>query len=283
MTDSRASDAGFPILGVPIRIHPSWLIMALFIAWSLASGALPSLYGGLPAGSYWTMALLIVLGIGASIVLHELAHTLVGRAMGVPVRRITLFIFGGAAELADEPKRPGAELTMAIAGPAFSVVFSFVLAAAAGATQTAEGPREVVVALGYLATLNLVLAAFNMVPAFPLDGGRVLRAILWMSTGDLERATRIAARAGEILAIVLVALGVFALFVAGAAAGLWWILIGLFLYSAARGARRDQEARQVFGGRAIAEFMTPDVEAVPGGFTLDRFVDERLLGSRHGL
>jgi Zn-dependent protease len=283
MTDSRASDGGFPILGVPIRIHPSWLIMALFIAWSLASGALPSLYGGLPAGAYWAMALLIVIGIAASIVLHELAHTLVGRAMGVPVRRITLFIFGGAAELSEEPKRPGAELAMAIAGPAFSLVFSLVLAAGAGAIQTSGGPREAAVALGYLATLNLVLAAFNMVPAFPLDGGRVLRAVLWMSLGDLDRATRIAARTGEVLAFVLVALGVFALFATGAAAGLWWILIGLFLYSAARGARRDQEARQVFGGHAIAEFMTPDVEAVPGRFTLDRFVDERLLGSRHGL
>lgn len=283
MTSPSAATSGLSIFGVRIRVHASWLIMALFIAWSLASGALPSLYGGLPKPSYWGVAVLIVLGIAVSIVLHELAHTLVGRAMGVSIRRITLFLFGGAAELAEEPKRPAAELAMAVAGPAFSVVFSLVLAAAAGAVQSAGGPAEAVVALGYLATLNLVLAAFNMVPAFPLDGGRVLRALVWMATGDLAKATRIAARAGEILAMALVGLGVFALFTTGAATGLWWILIGLFLHAAARGARLDQEARQVFAGHAIAEFMTPDVEAVPSRLTLDRFVDERLLGSRHGL
>lgn len=284
MPEPRRAEAGpFSLFGVKIRIHASWLIIALFIAWSLASGALPMLYEGLPAGSYWAMAAMIVVGIAVSIILHELAHTLVGRAMGISVNRITLFLFGGVAELAEEPRSGRAELAMAIAGPAFSVVFSVVLATLAGALGLAGAPAQVVMALGYLATLNLVLAAFNMVPAFPLDGGRVLRAIAWMATGDLVRATRIATRTGEVLALMLVAAGVALLFTASAAAGLWWIMIGLFLHAAARGARLDMEARQLFAGHAIAELMVPNVETVPAGFTLDRFVDERLLGSRHSL
>lgn len=271
------------LFGVQIRVHASWVIMALFIAWSLASGSLPMLYAGLPAGSYWAMAAIIVVGLAASIVLHELAHTLVGRAMGISVSRITLFLFGGVAELREEPKRPGAELAMAIAGPAFSIAFSLVLAIAAGAVGQMGAPTEVVTALGYLATLNLVLAAFNMAPAFPLDGGRVLRALLWMSTRDLMKSTRIAVRAGEALALLLMAAGLVSAFTVNPAGGLWWIMIGLFLHAAARGALRDVEARQMFAGHAIAELMAPSIETVPASYTLDRFVDERLMASRHGL
>jgi Zn-dependent protease len=279
----RAASGLFSLFGVKIRIHASWLIIALFIAWSLASGSLPMLYEGLPAGSYWAMAAMIVIGIAISIVLHELAHTLVGRAMGITVDRITLFLFGGVAELREEPRSGKAELAMAIAGPAFSVVFSLFLALLAGGLGGAGAPSQLVLALGYLATLNLVLAAFNMVPAFPLDGGRVLRAIAWMATGDLMRATRIATRTGEVLALMLMAAGVAVLFTASLASGLWWIMIGLFIHAAARGARADMEARQLFAGHAIAELMVPNVEMIPAAFTLDRFVDERLLGSRHGL
>ncbi|TAJ69839.1 MAG: site-2 protease family protein [Phenylobacterium sp.] len=271
------------LFGVQIRIHVSWVIVALFIAWSLASGSLPMLFAGLPAGSYWSMAGIIVIGLAASIVLHELAHALVGRAMGISVDRITLFLFGGVAELHEEPKRPGGELAMAIAGPAFSAVFSLVLAAAAGAVGQTGAPTEVVMALGYLATLNLVLAAFNMAPAFPLDGGRVLRALLWMSTHDLMKATRIAVRTSEVLALLLMAAGLTAAFTVEAAGGLWWIMIGLFLHGAARGALRESEARQMFAGHAIAEVMAPSIETVPAAYTLDRFVDERLMASRHGL
>jgi len=280
---ATASKPPFSLFGVQIRIHVSWVIMALFIAWSLASGSLPMLFKGLPAGAYWSMAGIIVVGLAASIVLHELAHTLVGRAMGVPVNRITLFLFGGVAELHEEPKRPGAELAMAIAGPAFSIVFSLALAAAASAVGQTGAPTEVVMALGYLATLNLVLAAFNMAPAFPLDGGRVLRALLWMSTRDLMKATRIAVRTAEVLALLLMAAGLVAAFTVEPAGGLWWMMIGLFVHSAARGALREAEARQMFAGHAIAELMAPSIETVPAGYTLDRFVNDRLMASRHGL
>lgn len=273
----------FSLFGIRIRVHVSWVIMALFIAWSLASGSLPLLYKGLEVGTYWAMAAIIVVGLAISIVLHELAHSLVGRAMGISVDRITLFLFGGVAELHEEPKRAGAELAMAVAGPAFSVVFSVVLAFLAGLAGASGGPDQVVKALGYLATLNLVLAAFNMTPAFPLDGGRVLRAIVWMATGDLVKATRIAGRVGEGLALLLMGAGFVSMFTVNAAGGLWWIMIGLFLHSAASGARRDVEARQMLSGHAISELMAANVETAPAEYTLQRFVDERLLATRHGL
>jgi len=271
------------LFGIRVRVHVSWLIMAVFIAWSLASGSLPMLYAGLPAGAYWATAVLIVVGLGVSIVLHEFAHALVGRLMGAPVNRITLFLFGGVAELNEEPKRPLADLLMAAAGPAFSVVLGLALALAAGQARLAGTAPAVVMGLGYLATLNLVLAAFNLFPAFPLDGGRVLRALAWMATGDLGKATRLAARVGEALAVLLIALGIAALFTIDVTGGLWWVMVGLFLRGAARGTLTDQEARQTFAGHAIAELMAKSVETVPSDLTLARFVDDRLLASRHPL
>lgn len=280
---SAAAPRGFSLFGVRVRVHVSWLIMALFIAWSLASGSLPMIYAGLPPGAYWATAVLIVAGLAVSIVLHELAHALVGRAMGVSVNRITLFLFGGVAELGAEPKRPGAELLMALAGPVLSILLGGVLGIAAGAAGMAGAPEAVVMGLGYIATLNLALAAFNLVPAFPLDGGRVLRAIAWMITHDLAKATRLAGRVGEILAWLLVAAGLAALFTVDLAGGLWWVMVGLFLQAAARGALRDLEARQMFAGHAIAELMAKSVETVPPDLTLARFVEDRLLVTRHPL
>lgn len=273
----------FSLFGVQIRVHVSWLIMAVFIAWSLASGSLPMLYAGLPEGTYWLTAVLIVIGLAVSIVLHELAHALVGRAMGTPINRVTLFLFGGIAELGEEPKRPLAELLMALAGPALSILLGVALGWAAGAVGMAGAPGAVVMGLGYIATLNLVLAGFNLAPAFPLDGGRVLRAIAWMITRDLAKATRLAGGVAVAFAWLLMFAGGVALFTVDLAGGLWWVMVGLFLRGAARGALRDLEARQMFAGHAIAELMAKSVETVPPDLSLDRFVDERLLASRHPL
>jgi Zn-dependent protease len=194
------------LFGVQIRIDASWILFALLIAWSLASGVFPEIYEGLPQASYWAMALATVAGVAASIILHELGHTLVGRRFGVPVRSITLFVFGGVAETEAEPRAPLAELLMAVAGPIVSVVLGSAFLLLAGFIP-AEAPPEYASVLHYLGVLNMTLAAFNMAPAFPLDGGRVLRALIWMSTGDALKATRIAARAGEVMGIVMMSLG----------------------------------------------------------------------------
>ncbi|MEO8112839.1 MAG: site-2 protease family protein, partial [Phenylobacterium sp.] len=199
MADLRFTGWTSPVkvFGVQVRVHLSWLIVALLIAWSLASGSLPMIYAGLPRGAYWAMAAMIIVGLGLSIVLHEIAHTLAGRAMGVSVDRVTLFLLGGVAELHEEPKAPGAELVMALAGPAFSILFGVFLAFATTWAADAGAPETVVGGIGYLATLNIVLAGFNLLPAFPLDGGRVVRALVWMVSRDLERATRLAAAIGQ--------------------------------------------------------------------------------------
>lgn len=284
MADVRFSgwQSPFTVFGVRLRIHISWLIIAVLIAWSLASGSLPAVYEGLPAGSYWVMALMIVAGLAASIVLHELAHTLAGRAVGMSVDRITLFVFGGVAELRDEPRSAGAELAMAIAGPAFSLALSAALALAAGTTDAVGGPEEAVYALGYLAAVNLALAVFNLLPAFPMDGGRVLRAVLWMLRRDLGKATRQAARTGQGVALLLMAGGALSALTSDVSGGLWLILIGLFVHGAASGELVQLEARAAFAGHRVAELMVRAVETVPADLTLDRFVDERLLASRHG-
>lgn len=273
----------FRLLGVEINIHVSWVLFALLIAWSLASGAFPALYEGLPTSGYWVMAVIAVIGLAVSIILHEMAHTLVGRAFGMSVDRITLFIFGGVAELHDEPKAPKAELLMALAGPAFSVVLSFVFALTAGALQAADVAPEFSGAFAYLATLNIVLAAFNMAPAFPLDGGRVLRAIIWMATRNADRATLIAARIGSGFALALMLAGVALALFAGLASGLWWVLIGLFLRSAAQSALSDLEARRLLGGHRVREVMARRVETAPADMSLDSFVNFRLYASHHGM
>lgn len=271
------------VFGVQVRVHLSWLIVALLIAWSLATGSLPMIYAGLPTEAYWAMAALIILGLGLSIVLHEIAHTLAGRALGISIDRITLFLLGGVAELHEEPKRPAAELVMSLAGPLFSVLFSILLAFAAGSAAFAGAPDAVVGGLGYLATLNIVLAGFNLLPAFPLDGGRVVRAVIWMVTGDGQRATRLAATVGEAFAMLMMVAGLVTALVGEVASGLWWILIGLFLQVAAHGARADAEARTRFAGHPIEEVMARGVESVAPDMTLDVFVEQHLLATHHGL
>ena len=272
----------FRVMGVQFRIHISWFIVAFLITTSLASDALPTIYEGLAKQAYWAMVAIIIVGLALSILLHELAHSLVARAQGLSVDRITLFLFGGVAELHEEPKSPWVELSMALAGPIFSAVLSIALAVAAGVSETAKAPDALVGALGYLAALNIALAVFNMLPAFPMDGGRVLRAAIWMITKNAARATRIAASIGEGFAVLMIGAGL-TLAVAGEGGGLWWILIGFFLLLAARGTRTDLEIKSVFRGRPIDGIMVRRVESIPVDMTLSDFVEDRLLTSHHGL
>ena len=211
--------ASFSLLGVSIRLDASWILLALLIAWSLAAGVFPDLYRGLPQSTYWGMAAASVVGIAASIILHELGHTLVARAFGLPIKSITLFVFGGVAEMEGEPKAPRAELFMALAGPLVSVALGFGFSLLANFLE-GSAPTEYHAVLHYLGTLNFTLAAFNMAPAFPLDGGRVLRALIWLVTGDSLKATRIAARSGEVIAVLLMGLGAFSTLTMGLVHGL---------------------------------------------------------------
>lgn len=271
--------AAFTVLGVPVKIDLTWIFIALFFAWSLASGAFPQLYAGLPNSTYWLMALFAVAGLGLSIIVHELAHTLVGRALGMRINGITLFFFGGAAELAEEPRSAWRELAMALAGPGMSLVVAGVfilLGQLAGGA--AGGVQEV---LRYLATLNLVLAIFNLMPAFPLDGGRVLRAVLWLVSGDGATATRRAAKTGEFLGLVLMALGLVATLAGEVSGGLWWLFIGWFIRSMAAAERTEVDARRLLAGLPVRAVMTPAPDLAQAGWTVERFVGEELVQSHH--
>jgi Zn-dependent protease len=223
----------FKLAGFEVRIDGSWIFFALLITWSLADGYFPSLYPGLPPSLYWGMGIAGLIGLAVSIVLHELAHSLVARSYELPVRGITLFIFGGVAEMDGEPRDPKAEFLMAIAGPIVSLILAGIFYSIALTAATLAVPGLPGVAL-YLTYLNLVLAIFNMVPAFPLDGGRVLRAALWWGTGDFRRATRAAVISGYIFSAVLIALGVISVLAGNVVRGLWWLLLGTFLAGAAR-------------------------------------------------
>ncbi|HRD28067.1 MAG TPA: site-2 protease family protein [Caulobacter sp.] len=263
---------GFRIFGIEIRVRLSWLILALLLAWSLASGAFPEIYQGLPGRSYWTMAVLAVAGLGLSIILHELAHSLVARAFGLPIDRITLFLLGGVAELREEPRTPWSELLMAAAGPAFSVVFGLALGVLSRGVPPETDTLGLAAALDFLASVNLVLAAFNMAPAFPMDGGRVLRAVIWLVTGNPARATRIAAAIGGFLALALILAGVALALTGQIAAGLWWVLIGLFLRTAAHASVSDLLAQRLLTGVPVREVMALGAGPLPGHMTVAEFV-----------
>ena len=197
----------FEILGFKVQIDGSWLFLAVLVTWSLATGVFPVWYEGLSPATYWWMAVAGVIGLVFSLIFHELSHSLVARRFGLPIRGITLFIFGGVAEMEEEPASGKVEFLMAVAGPVSSCVLAvgFYVLAVIGLAQGLPDP--VLGILDYLALINGMLAAFNLLPAFPLDGGRMLRAALWYYKGDLREATRLASRSGEIFGIVLMALG----------------------------------------------------------------------------
>lgn len=272
--------AAIKVLGVEIRLDASWIILALLIAWSLASGVFPELYAGLPATSYWTMAAATVAGVAVSIVLHELGHTLVARLYGVDVKSITLFVFGGVANVENEPRTARAELFMAIMGPIVSLVLAGIFFAAAAWSPQ---PAELHGVLHYLGMLNTALAVFNLAPAFPLDGGRVLRALLWMHSSDPVKATVTAARAGEIFAWIMMGTGVLAGLGGALTGGLWWLVLGYFILTMARAYRAQAEAKVLLAGLHVSDAMTADPITVPADISVDAFVNEHLARHPHDL
>jgi Zn-dependent protease len=273
----------FELLGFKVQIDASWLFLAVLVTWSLAKGAFPVWYEGLSSATYWWMAVAGVIGLVFSLIFHEMSHSLVARRFGLPIRGITLFIFGGVAEMEEEPASAKVEFLMAIAGPVASGVLAmgFYVIAIVGMAQGLPAP--VLGVLDYLAVVNGLLAAFNLLPAFPLDGGRVLRAALWHFKGDLREATRIASRSGEIFGMILMALGAVNVVTGNFIGGMWWFLIGLFLHGAARASYMQLLNKRAFEGEPVRRFMTPDPVTVRPETTLDEFVADYLYQSHHGL
>jgi Zn-dependent protease/CBS domain-containing protein len=264
----------FQLLGFKVKVDVSWAFLALLIAWSLAQGLFPALYEGLPAVVYWWMGIAGVVGLFLSIVFHELSHSLVARQYGLPIRGITLFIFGGVAEMEEEPVSPRAEFLMAIAGPIASAVLALAFYGLAAAGQALEVSEPVIAVARYLAFLNILLAGFNVVPAFPLDGGRVLRAALWHWKKDLRQATRIASRIGAGFGLLLIGLGILNALTGNFVGGIWWFLIGLFLRGAATGSYYQLMARRALEGEPVRRFMSDRPVTVSPTVTVRELVED---------
>lgn len=263
--------------GFDIKVDASWLVIAALIIWSLGTDYFPSVLPDAAAPALLIAAAIAMLGLFASLVLHELAHSVMARSHGLKISGITLFLFGGVAELETEPADPATELRVAVVGPMASLVLAGVFWSSVMVARVLGLDAIVVAVLGYLSVINLTLAIFNMIPAYPLDGGRVYRALVWMRRGDLVSATRHAATVSAVFAWGLIALGVSALFGAGAGAGLWPILVGLFLLALGRSAYQRVEVQSMFEGRVVADLMTPTPIVVLPGQSLAEVINRVFL------
>lgn len=263
----------FSLFGFQVWLDFTWIVLALLVTWSLAAGLFPYLYPELTPAIYWAMGVAGAVGLFLSIIVHELSHSLVGRLYGMPIRGITLFIFGGVAELADEPVSPKAEFHTAIVGPLTSIALGALCYLLVWIASAAGAPTAITGLLGYLAGVNLMLAVFNMVPAFPLDGGRVLRAALWAWKGRYRWATRVASRFGEAFGLLLILLAVLSVISGNFIGGMWWFLIGLFVRGAAQSGYQRAVVHEVLRGMPVRRLMRPDPVAVPAAATVAELVD----------
>lgn len=262
----------FKLFGFEVRLDLSWILMAILVTWSLAKGLFPATAPRLPESTYWIMGVVGTIGLFASIVIHEFFHALVARLRGMKMNGITLFIFGGVAELGDEPPDAKTEFLVAIAGPIASVGLAGLL----WLTQALLGdvaPTSVLAVFGYLAAINLVLAVFNMVPAFPLDGGRILRSAIWHFGGSLRKATRIASGIGSLFGMLLVVLGVVAFVTGNIFTGIWWFMLGMFLQAAAAGSYQQVLLKQALSGVKVENVMKAAPVAVPASTNIRDFVE----------
>ncbi len=263
----------FRLLGFEVHIDPSWLILAVLVTWSLAVGLFPYYYKGLSRLTYWLMGVSGAAGMFFSILFHEFCHSLVARRFGLPMRGITLFIFGGVAEMEDEPSSPKAEFFMAVAGPASSVVLGVLFYGAASLMTLSAATVTEEAVLSYLASINWVLAAFNLIPAFPLDGGRVLRAALWHWKKDLQKASRTASRIGSSFGIFLMFLGAINFLFGNFIGGLWQFMIGMFLRFAAASSYRQILFRSSLQGETVERFMNPQPMTVSPTISIRELVE----------
>jgi Zn-dependent protease/predicted transcriptional regulator len=271
----------FTLLGFPIRADLSWFVVAVLLSWSYAGAVLPTWHEGYSTPVYWAMGISLTLGLFASVLLHEVSHALAARHYRMPIEGITLFIFGGVAEMRSEPPHPRAELVVALAGPALSVVLGglFGVAWAVGREGLLAEPLAAV--LGWLAVMNLILVAFNLIPAFPLDGGRALRAVLWDWRGSLTSATRVTSKVGSGFGLLLLAFGGFLLLQGDAWGGIWYALIGLFLRNAARSSNQHQQLKQALAGEPVSRFMHDQPISVPRAISIDELVSGYVLRYHH--
>ncbi|MBW3666620.1 MAG: site-2 protease family protein [Actinobacteria bacterium] len=261
------------VAGVEIRVDVSWGLIALLVGYTFFV-VLAAEFGATTTGTVVVAAIAMTLAFFASVLIHELAHSLLAKQRGITVRGITLFLFGGATHADLETKEPKDELVIAAVGP----LTSFALAGVFWVLAQVPGSDLVAYAAGYLGWINLALAVFNLLPGFPLDGGRIVRSLVWRSRGDIVAATRVAARGGRIVGMVMIGIGVFELFFLGAlVGGLWLMAIGWFLSQAATASFTHLQLKTVLDDVPASRLMTRDLVDVPAGITVQRAVDDYFM------
>jgi Zn-dependent protease len=261
------------IAGIQIIIDYSWFIIFFLVIYSMAESYFPQTQKHFTAPQYWTMGLVTATMLFASVLLHELAHSFVAIRFGIQVLSIRLFIFGGLAQVSQEPRTGRHEFLIALAGPAASMALAFFFAVAYGVVYLSGGSRAVSSVAGYLMLSNVVLAFFNLIPGFPLDGGRILRAVLWDRWDDISRATRVVSQIGNGFALFLIILGALQFFLTQSLiSGLWFIFIGLFMKQSAVGSYQAVVVKQALAGVQIRQIMTERVVTVDWLVSVDELV-----------
>jgi Zn-dependent protease/CBS domain-containing protein len=266
----------FRVAGIRINIDYSWFIIFGLVLFALSAGYLPRTFPGQPTQTYWVAGLFATLLFFSSVMLHELAHSLVAIRQGIDIPEITLFIFGGVSRLSQEPTDPKTEFKIAVVGP----LTSFALAAAFGVLRVfLQGfePSLITVVIGYLAWINLALGIFNLIPGFPLDGGRLLRAFLWWRTGSLTRATKVASDFGKGFAVAIMILGGLQIFAGALVNGLWFIFIGMFLRGMSVQGYEELVIRKSLEGVHVEEVMVREVVSVPPDLTVSQLIHDYFL------
>ncbi len=275
------------IIGIPVRIHYTLWFVLLLIAWSLAEGYMPQHYPTLDRTTDWAIGIVSAIILFVSVFLHELSHSYIAKKNGLPIKRITLFFFGGVSEMGEEPKDPALEVRMAAAGPLTSFLIAIVLGGAWSLTVLVNGPNPgpltpIIATLWYAALLNGVLGAFNLIPAFPLDGGRVLRGSLWSRSKNLLSATANATRVSEAISLLMMAVGLFFVVFGDFINGLWIIFLGWFIRSGAETSLRQTRLTESLAGVRVGDIMTRELLSVSPDASVQQLVSDYFLVHPHG-
>ncbi|MDQ6791604.1 MAG: site-2 protease family protein [Candidatus Dormibacteraeota bacterium] len=270
------------IAGIHVGLNWSLLVVAALIAWSLATGILPSASPGQTSGAYWTAGVVSAFLFLVSLLAHELAHSIVAMRRGVRVEGITLWLFGGVSRFSSDTSSPGAQALITFVGPLTSLVLGALFYLVSAAFGGGAHPGLLSATLAWLGYINILLGVFNLLPAFPLDGGRLLQSLIWLRTGDRLRATSIAARIGMVFAFLLIAYGLASFLLAGnLIGGIWSVFLGWFLLSAARSEEASGLIRQALSGISVAEVMTPNPVQAPDDISVEDALHRYVLASRH--
>ncbi|MBI5643363.1 MAG: site-2 protease family protein [Deltaproteobacteria bacterium] len=262
----------FKVLGIQISIDYTWFIVFVLFAWSLSAGYFPFRNPGYTPGTYFVMGIISALLLFACVLIHEIFHSYTSNRLGLEIKEITLFIFGGVAELTKEPDDAASEFKIAVAGPVASAILAL-LFGLASAVVSAEAYPILNAILAYLALINVVLLIFNMIPGFPLDGGRILRAAWWARTGDLDRATKVASMIGKGFALFLILTGFLQIFTGNFTGGLWSVLIGVFVQQAADSGYKQVVIKRALEGVKVKDLMSRGVVTVDENANLSEVVN----------